>query len=208
MRSKKRINIGLLLLILLVIGATAYSIWHDRGRARQIEQGVAMMKTIQEEETRAIIFPEAAIVDESITPSEMDAQRATVKAALEKLYPQDPEHQAMRFKSLESALARQAQHGIFLRELTLDWQVEPQLSYENNLLKMDFMDIAGTLETYSHGSSDRNENYRLLSPLTCILALPDMTLVDQTMPIANRFLDIVLPGDQSFESEITWNSRF
>lgn len=209
MRSKKRINLGLLMLILLAVAATGYSIWQDRVRAGRVESGIAHMRRIQEEETKALIFPEDAILDQQISEEEMAKQQASLRIALEKLYPSDRERQTERYESLNLVLQRQATHHVFLRQLSVDWEIDPKLTYEGQLMKMEVENILVTADTYNAGTVENHSNFSIDSPLSYLFSLPDITLVDQTKPLAGRFLDIFLPGGQdSEESETPWNESF
>jgi hypothetical protein len=209
MRSKKRINLGLLLLILLAVAATGYSIWQDQVRAGRVEAGIAHMRRIQEEETKALIFPEDAILDQQISEEEMAEQQASLRTVLEKLYPSDSERQSERYESVDHVLQKQATHNVFLRQLSVDWEIEPKLTYEGHLLKMEVENAYVTADIYNAGTVDNHSNYSLGTPVSYLFSLPDMTLVDQTKPLAGRFLDIFLPGGQdSDESETPWNESF
>ncbi|HHU12408.1 MAG TPA: hypothetical protein GXZ64_04190 [Clostridiaceae bacterium] len=205
MRSRKRPNLGLILFTLLLAAAVFYTAITEERQQRRLDTGMATIRRLFEQETAAIIFSDQAIEDGTIDDEELSAAKAGLKQVLDALYSDNPNMKEARLSHLTEALEMQADAGYFLRALAPDWDMDPALTEEDGLLKLETAFISLSADFFAHGSAESMSGYYLRPGVSFLFQEADSALVviDQADAVGSRLLALEL-GNADGERDLPW----
>lgn len=187
MRSKKRINLGLLAFILLSIGAIVYAKISDSDAAYQESSLMLQMMRLQDAEIAVITFPESDVADGVISAEEYDRAIARVEQYVKTAYASEALRQVRR-DALIGLLESQIMREQYVVRVEIEWASEKDITTEDALIKIAFDWNTVKVDTLNQGKISAQQSH-LYPGLAAIFQEQDGTLILQssTMNALERF---------------------
>lgn len=187
MRSKKRINLGLLAFILLIAGAIIYAKISDSDAAYQESNLLLQMMRLQDAEIAVLTFPESEIIDGLISEEAFERAVARIDQYVNTVYASTALRQIRR-EALIDLLEVQVERKQYVARVEIEWSPEKEITTEDALIKITFAWNSVKVDTLYQGRTTMQQSH-LYPGFAAIFQEEDGKLVLQanTMNALERF---------------------